>query len=266
MHRSFKILSVASLSAALALTLITAATFAAEAHPSRTRRPRDLATAYEAIYRATYATMFTAKNPILRGRRARRLAVDAIATSVAGDGWMAQSRHTPADEAAKTAAISALNAGPSGFQNCRVMFAYRDAYWAAYNALPSQPAASPDQAAGIAALAVARAVAQQIAADESAAGNAGADNRDPKADDVRQMARDQHRAAYEAAYKAVYQIMGTDSKTPEYDHCTAAYAAAKSQLLREHVDSNEPLVAEIAITALFDAAHDWVAKRPHPPK
>ncbi len=266
MRRSSSILSAASLLAALVLLLNTIPTIAAEAHASRTRRPRDLATAYEAIYGAAYTTGFTTKDPIVRGRRARRLAVDTIASAVAGDGQKTQPGNTPADEAASKAAAEALSAGPPGFQNCRVMFAYRDAYWAAYNVLPGEQEASPDQAARIAAFAVARAVAQQIAADE-AAGDKAADRQSAaKGDEQKQAARDQHRAAYDAAYNAVYRIMGADSKTPEYDHCMAAYAAAKSQLVEDHVEPNVRLVAELAIAALYDAAHDWNAKRPHLPR
>jgi hypothetical protein len=262
MRRPFKIMSAASLLAALALLLNSAPTFAAEAHASRTRRPRDLATAYEAIYDAAYTTGFSTKDPIVRSRRARRLAVDAIASAVAGDGRMAQPGGTPADEAAGKAATAALNAGPPGFQNCRVLFAYRDAYWGAYDALGGDKAASPDQAATIAAFAVARAVSQQIAADESARSNAADERRAAKSDNDGPMARDQHPAAYDAAYKAASRIMGTGSKTPEYDECMAAYEAAKSQLIQDHVEWNQRLVAELAITALFDAVHDWKAKQP----
>jgi hypothetical protein len=143
MRRLLNILSAASLLAAVAMLLNPAPTFAAEAHASRTRRPRDLATAYEAIYTAAYTTGFTTKDPIVRGRRARRIAVDAIASSIAGDGQTAQPGHTPADEAASKAAAAALDAGPPGFQNCRVLFAYRDAYWAAYDALGGRQNGKP---------------------------------------------------------------------------------------------------------------------------
>ncbi len=127
MRRSFKILSAAGLLAALALLLNPARASAAEAHALRNQRPADLATAYEAIYSAAYKTGFTTKDPIVRGRRARRLAVDAIASSIAGDGQTAQRGQTPADEAARKAAAAALTAGPPGFQNARVLFAYRHA-------------------------------------------------------------------------------------------------------------------------------------------
>ena len=262
MRRQFYILFAVIVSAAVALLLNPAPTLAAEAHSSRTRRPRDLATAYEAIYAAAYTTGFTTKDPIVRGRRARRLAVDAIANSIAGDGRKAQPENTPADEAASKAAAAALRAGPPGFQNCRVLFAYRDAYWAAYDALGGDKTASPDQAATIAALAVARAVPQQIAADESAGSHVAEDRNAAKGDDDKSTARDQHPAAYDAAYKAVYRIMGTGSKTPEYDESTAAYEAAKSRLIQDHVEWNQRLVAELAIRALYDAAHDWTAKQP----
>jgi hypothetical protein len=262
MRRLFDTLFAAILSAAVALLLNPAPTLGAEAHAARTRRPRDLATAYEAIYAAAYSTGFTTKDPIARGRHARRLAVDAIANSVAGDGGIAQLGHTPADKAAGKAAAAALNAGPPGFQNCRVMFAYRDAYWAAYDALGGDKTASPDQAASIAAFAVASAVPQQIAADESAGGRAAEGRDAAKGDDDKPLARDQHPAAYDAAYKAAYRIMGTGSKTPEYDESTAAYEAAKSQLIQDHVEWNQRLVAELAIRALFNAAHDWTAKQP----
>ena len=265
MRRSFKILSAAGLWAAIALLLSPAPASAAEAQARRTQRPADLATAYEAIYHAAYKTGFTSKDPIVRGRRAMRLAVDAIASSVAGDAPPAQPGQTPADEAARKAAAAALTAGPPGFQNVRVLFAYRDAYFAAYDALGGAKAASPDQAAGIAALAVARAVNEKIAADEAAGGNAAADRSAAKSDDG-PTARDRYPAAYDAAYKAAYRLLGTNSKATEYQLSMAAYIAANAQLIRDHAESNLSVVDELAITALFDAAHDWAAKQPHLPR
>jgi len=266
MRRSFRILLAAGLLAAFALLLSSTPSFAAEAHSLRTKRPRDLATAFEAIYDAAFKTGFTTKDPFARSRRARRLAVEAIASSIAGDGQSTQPGHTPADEAASKAAAEALNAGPPGFQNCRVLFAYRDAYFAAYDVLFGEKAASPDKAAQIAAFAVARAASQQIAEEESAGGKAAKDRSAIKGDDAGPTARDRHPAAYDAAYKAAYQIVGVDSKTPEYDHCMAAYDAAKRQLTQDHVEWTRPLANELAITALFDAARDWSAKQPHLPK
>ena len=265
MRRSFKILSAASLLAALALLLNPAPTFAAEAHALRNQRPADLATAYDAIYSAAYKTGFTTKDPIVRARRAMRLAVDAIASSVAGDAPAAQGGQTPADEAALKAAAAALTAGPPGFQNARVLFAYRHAYFAALDVLGQAAVASPDQAAGIAAQATARAVHEKIAADEAAPSNAAAERSTAGSDDAL-TARKQHPAAYDAAYKAVERLLGADSKAGEYQLSMAAYIAANAQLIRDHAEWTLSVVDELAITAMFDAAHDRAAKQPHLPR
>ena len=237
-----------------------APTFAADLHAQDKRISRDLAIAYGAIYDLAYTTKFTNSDPIVRGRQARRLAVDAIASSVAGDGRITQPGRTPADEAASKAAAEAMNAGP---QNYRVLFAYRDAYWAAHDAQQREKTGNSDQAAGIAALAVACAVNEKIAADESAGSNAADDRSAAKDDDNGQTARDQHPAAYDAAYKAAYRTVGSDSVTQGYDRCMAAYEAVNLQSIRDHAERNQRLMEDLAIKALYDAGHDWAAKRPH---
>ncbi|HZZ72432.1 MAG TPA: hypothetical protein VFE24_09270 [Pirellulales bacterium] len=173
---------------------------------------------------------------------------------------------TPIDEAVSKAAAEALTTGSQGFRNCRVLFAYRDAYSAAYDAARGKQAAIPDQTAAIAARAVARAVSQQIASEESSAGNAAVDHNPAESDINRSPARDPYSAAYDASYKAVYRSLDADSKAPEYDHCVVAYEAAKNQLIQAHLKWDPHLVEELATKALFAAAGDRAAKQSHVPR
>ncbi len=88
-----------------------------------------------------------------------------------------------------------------------------------------------------------------------------------KSDGDAPTARKQYPAAYDAAYKAVDRLLSADSKATEYQLSMAAYVAANAQLIRDHADKwNLSVVDELAITALFDAAHDWAAKQPHLPR
>jgi hypothetical protein len=257
MRRSVTFLSAAGLLAALALLSNAVPSFAAEAHAERHEVPRDLAMAYDAVYDLAFRTGRAAKDPTVRNQRARQRATIAVA-SVFGDGRTAQPGNTPADEAAGKAAAAALRAGPPGFQNARVLFAYRDAFLAVYDAPHGEQGANPDQVAGIAARAVARAVSQQIASLKSASEDDGtaADGDDDKPNA-------KYAAAYDAAYKALERVLQADSRAAEYDRCVVAYEAAKGQLIKDHAEWNPSQVEKLAIRALFEVGHDRATKQPH---
>lgn len=192
MRCSLKILTVASLLAAFAVSLDPAPSFAA-----RALQPAELlAAAYQPIYDAATKAADDKENPAARSRRAAQLAADAVAG--ANVRRIEQARRSPAaDEAALKAATIALHAAPSDWRSSQMKAVYKNAYDAAYNALsnekvevldPARQAANQqlpenlqsiaargariradgDAAKVAAAFAVARAVAQKIKIEESA--------------------------------------------------------------------------------------------------
>jgi hypothetical protein len=199
MRRSFKIVSAASLLAAIALLSNAAPIFAARCKHA----PELLADAYQGIYDATCKAGDSAGDPLARSRSAAQLAADAVA-GAKGRTTEQPQRSPAAEEAAFKAATAALQAAPPGWQSTHVKFAYKDAYKAACDALRKENPGNPDLATRQAAqklplnlqalvlrgaklrvdqqtaivataFAVARAVSQKIEAEKAAGADAAVD-------------------------------------------------------------------------------------------